>query len=61
MTRSPHDSRGLTTGAVGGLGGCVTGRQHLQRNVLFFFFFNKWTEELPCVGMGDSSLLEQVV
>lgn len=61
VTRSPHGSRGLTTGVVGGLGGCVTGRQHLQRNVLFFFFLNKWTDELPCMGVGHSNVLEQVV
>ena len=35
--------------------------QHLQRN--FFFFFNKWTDELACVGWGpgDSNLLKQIV
>ena len=29
---------------------------------VFFFFFNKWTDELACVGWGlaDSNLLEQL-
>lgn len=38
--------------------------QHLQRNVFFFCFcfFNKWTDELACVGwaLADSNLLEQL-